>query len=96
METAAKTSLENITSRYFYYIAIIPIRSTCTMWTKYPGAKLIGTAFKQGGRKISSPSCGHFLHKTLNLVISRCCFADDGKEMYKNIQRTCRTIVFAN
>ena len=21
---------------------------------------------------------------TLNLVISRCCFADDGKEMYKN------------
>ena len=33
----------------------------------------------------NSPSCAHVLQKTLNLVISRCCFADDGKEMYKNI-----------
>ena len=33
----------------------------------------------------NSPLCAHVLHKTLNLVISRCCFADDGKEMYKNI-----------
>ena len=32
-----------------------------------------------------SPSCAHDLHKTLILVISRCCFADDGKDMYKNI-----------
>ena len=37
----------------------------------------------------NSPSCAHVLQKTLNLVISRCCFADDGKEMYKNIKRTC-------
>ena len=36
----------------------------------------------------NSPSCAHVLQKTLNLVISRCCFADDGKEMYKNIKRT--------
>ena len=44
------------------------------------------------GRKMkNSPSCAHVLQKTLNLVISRsCCFADDGKEMYKNIKRTCR------
>ena len=25
------------------------------------------------------------LHKTLNLVISCCCFAEDGKEMYQNL-----------
>ena len=37
----------------------------------------------------NSPSCAHVLQKTLNLVISRCCFADDGKEIYKNIKRTC-------
>ena len=43
---ATKTSLENITSRYFNYSAIIPIRSTCTIWAKYPGTELIGTAFK--------------------------------------------------
>ena len=31
----------------------------------------------------NSSSCAHVLHKTLNLVISRCSFAEDGKEMYK-------------
>ena len=25
---------------------------------------------------------------TQNLVISRCCFAEDGKEMYKDLKRT--------
>ena len=36
---------------------------------------------------------------TSNLVISRCCFADDGTEMDKNEKRTCRAgkaIVFAH
>ena len=42
-----------------------------------------------------SPSCVLVLHKTLNSVISRCRFADAGREMYKNTQRTCRAIVFA-
>ena len=32
----------------------------------------------------NSPSCAHALQKTLNLVISRCCFADDGK---KSVQK---------
>ena len=39
------------------------------------------------------------LHNTSNLVISRCCFSDDGKEMDKNEKRTCRAckaIVFAH
>ena len=35
----------------------------------------------------------HVLHKTLNLVISRFCFAEDDKEMYQNVKRTCRAIV---
>ena len=35
----------------------------------------------------------HVLHKTQNLVISRCCFAENGKEMYKELQRTCTAIV---
>ena len=95
-DDATKTSLEKVTSRFFCYFAIIPIRSTCTTWAKYPGTKLIGVAFKLGRRMKNSPSCAHILHKTLNLVISRCCFAENGKEMYKNIQRTCRAIVFAN
>ena len=28
------------------------------------------------------PLHAYVLHKTLNLVISRCCFAEDGKEMF--------------
>ena len=27
-------------------------------------------------------SCARVLHKTLNVFISRCCFVEDGKEMY--------------
>ena len=42
----------------------------------------------------NSPLCAFFFHKTLNLVISRCCFAEEGKEMYQNIKRTYRAIVF--
>ena len=40
------SALENIDSRYFNYIAIIPTRSNCTMRPNYPGAKLLPTAFK--------------------------------------------------
>ena len=43
------------------------------------------TAFKLGRKMKTSPSYGHVLQKTLNLVVSRCCFAGDGKEIYKNI-----------
>ena len=42
----------------------------------------------------SSPSCVHVLQKNLNVVIPRCCFAEDGKEMYQNLKRTYRAIVF--
>ena len=31
----------------------------------------------------NSPSCAHVLQRTLNLVSSRCCLADDGKETYQ-------------
>ena len=34
--------------------------------------------------------------QTLNVTISRCCFTEDGKEMYQNVKRTCRAIVFAH
>ena len=35
----------------------------------------------------------HALQNTQNFVISRCCFAEDGEEMYKDSKRTCSTIV---
>ena len=30
----------------------------------------------------------------LNLVISRCCFVEDGKEMYQNLKRTAERLFF--
>ena len=33
------------------------------------------------------------LFGTQNLVISRCCFAEEGKEMFQELQRTCTAIV---
>ena len=69
------TSLENISSRYLYYFVIVAICSTCTMWPSYPVTEQRGTAFKLRQRMKNLPSCDHVLHKTLNLVISRCCLA---------------------
>ena len=92
--TATKTSLENISSRYFYYFAIIPIRSTCTMWPNYPVTEQVETAFKLRQRMENLPSCAHVLNKTLNLVNSRCCLAEYGEEMYQNLKRTCKAFVF--
>ena len=34
-----------------------------------------------------------FLQNTKNLVISRCCFAEDGKQMHQDSKRTCPAIV---
>ena len=64
--------------------------------TNYPGTKLVGVAYKLRKKMKNSPPCVHVLHKTLNVVISRCYFAEDDKEMYQNVKRTCRAIVFAH
>ena len=71
-------------------------RSTFRKMVNYPGTELVGVAYKFRKKIKDSPSCIHVLHKTLNVVISRCCFAEDGKEMYQNVKRTCKAIVFAH
>ena len=90
-----KTSLENMSSRYSYFFAIIPIRPICTMWPNYPVTEQVGMAFKFKQRMKNLPWCAHVLHKTLNLVISRCRLAECGEEMYKNLKRTCMAFVFS-
>ena len=52
----------------------------------------MGTVLKQRKGKKNLPSCAHVLGKTKNLVISRCCFAEFGKEIYQNVKRTCRVL----
>ena len=65
----------NISLLYLRYFAIISTRSTFTKMANYPGTKLVGVAYKLRKKMKNSPSCVHVLHKTLNVAISRCCFA---------------------
>ena len=56
-----------------------------------------GTQFR--GENENFFSSADVLHKTINLAISRCRFADDGNEMDKSEKRTCRAckaIVFTH
>ena len=62
----------------------------------YQGTQLVGVSYMLRKKMKNSLACVHVLHKTLNVVISRCGFAEDGKEMYQNVKRTCRAIVFAH
>ena len=41
---------------------------------------------KEKERKLHSSA--HVLHKALNLVILRCCLAEDDEEMYQNVKYT--------
>ena len=61
--------------------------------------KPVGTALNLGGENENLSLSADVLQKTSNLAISRCCFADDGKEMNKSEKRTgraCKAIVFAS
>ena len=89
-----ETSFQNITSRFRNSFAIIPICLTWKMLASCPGSKLLWTMLKQRKRKKNLPSCVHVLERTQNLVISRCCFEEDGKEMYQNVKRTCRVLLW--
>ena len=57
----------------------------CEMLPNYPGANVVGAALKFRKRNGNLSLCIHVLHKTLNLIISRRCFAEDGKEMYQSV-----------
>ena len=60
--------------------------------------KPLRAAFNLGDKNEYLSPSADVLYNTSNLVISRCCFADEGKEMDKNEKRTCRArkaIVFA-
>ena len=96
LKTATKTSPENISLFHLFYFAIISTCSTFTKMANYPGTKLEEVTCKLRKNMKKSPSCVHVLHNTVNVIISRCCFAEDGKEVYQNVKRTCRAIVFAH
>ena len=51
---------------------------------------LVGTALNLGQKMKIYPQVMTLSIKTSNLAISRCSFADDGKEMDKSEKHTCR------
>ena len=68
-------------SRFLNKFAMIYTPLVCKMWPNYPGANVVGAALKFRKRNGNLSSCV----KTLNLVISRRCFAEGGKEMYESV-----------
>ena len=92
---------EKLHSRFLNKFAMIYTHLLCEMWPNYPGANVVGAALKFRKRNVYLPSCVRVLRKTLNLVISRRCFAEDSKEMHQSVSCTCgasvlliNTIVF--
>jgi len=82
---AKENVIEIVVFDFLFYLAIIPTRLTCLMWTNCPETKFVGLVLKSSKRKKNSQSCVPVVQKTLKLVISRCCFAEDGKEIYQNV-----------
>ena len=52
---------------------------------KLAPAEYATNAFSSKGKYEKLAVVVHVLHTTQNLVISRCCFAEDGKEMYQEL-----------
>ena len=52
-----------------------------------------GVRVKKENKKFTVVS-GITFHKTLNVAISLCCFAEDVKEMYQNLKERARRLFF--
>ena len=79
---------------YFNYESCDNLKSFCLFLTVKTITKLNlahSDKFKIELKKLAVMV--HVLRRALNLVISRCCFAEDGKEMFQDLQRTCKAIV---
>ena len=61
------------------------IYSVCLSVLKHASAKYATNAFSSKKNYEKLAVVVHVLQTTHNLVISRCCFAEDGKEMYKDL-----------
>ena len=64
----------------------------CLLVLKHASAKYATNAFSSKEKCKKLAVVVHVLQTTQNSVISRCCFAEHGKEMYKELQRTCTAI----
>ena len=91
--TARKTWLENKHSRNCEYFAIIPSCSHFTMLAKNSTNGC--SARSQNRYAIKDSQLGaQVVIKTVNMVISRCCFVGDSTDLFLNACRTYSTLIF--
>ena len=86
--TVTQTSFQNRNSHYCNHFLIILALFHCEI-----------RALKFGERMKCFSSGTDVLHRPLIVIISRCCCAEDDKEMYQHVKRTCkacRVLVFAH
>ena len=86
---AMKMLPNNISLFHLCYFMIISTRSTFTKMVNYPETKLVGVVYELRKKMKNSPSFVHFLHMTLNVVISQCCFC---RGQQRNVPK-CKTHV---
>ena len=79
-----------LASRLFQLVQLMNLYHAVELFRNRIGGN--GVQVKTENKNLTS--CAHVLHKTLNLVISRCCFVEDCEEMYQNLSCTCRAFVF--
>ena len=65
----------------------------CLSVWKHASAEYVTNTFSSKKNYEKLAVVVHVLQTTHNLVISRCCFAEDGKEMYQELKRICIAIV---
>ena len=65
----------------------------CLSVLKHASAEYATNAFSSKKSYEKLAVVVHVLQTTHNLVISRCSFAEDGKEMYQELKSTCIAIV---
>ena len=92
--TTRKTLLENKHLCNCNYFAIIPSCSHFTMLAKNATTGLVCAPLNFIQRIKDSELYAQIVIKTVNVVISRCCFVEDGTDLLITASRTCITLIF--
>ena len=92
--TARKKLLENKHLRSCDYFAIILSCSHFTMFAKNATTGLFCAPLNQIQGIKDLRLYAQVVIKTINVVISRCCFAEDGTDLFISACRTCSSLIF--
>ena len=92
--TARKTLLKNLHLHNCDYFAIVPSCSHLTMLARNPTTGLVCAPLNQIPRTKDLPLYAEVVIKTVNVVILRCCFPEDGTDLFRSACLTCSTLIF--